>query len=222
MLGVPYLVGVVVAGPRWLHLPLLVGWLAGYLWSYFALLAVKTRRIGRTRPELVVYGAVAALAGAPVVVMRPGVLVLAPAFAALLAVNAWYARRRRDRALLNGVASAVMACLMVPAAALTSGVPLTRVADAFVALLLFFAGTVLYVKTMIRERGRPTYLRASVAFHAVALVLATSLRWPLAVPFGWFLLRAAWLPRRDLTPRHVGLLEMAGSLLLVAVVVTAA
>lgn len=56
MLLVPWLTGVLVAGFHWAHLPLFGAWLAGYLLSYYALQAIKTRRLSRFRPQLLLYG----------------------------------------------------------------------------------------------------------------------------------------------------------------------
>ena len=55
MLLVPWLAGVLTAGFRWVHLPLLGAWLAGYLASYYVFQAVKTRRLNRFRAQLVAY-----------------------------------------------------------------------------------------------------------------------------------------------------------------------
>src|SRR5450756_761216 len=71
MLVVPYLVGVLCAGPSWPHLPLLVAWLGGYLLSYYVFLAVKTRRPSRVVPQVLVYSAVTVPAALLVVVVRP-------------------------------------------------------------------------------------------------------------------------------------------------------
>ena len=85
-------------------------------------------------------------------------------------------------------------------------------------LFLYFAGTAPYEKTMIRERGSRAWLAGSVAFHAVAAALAWAVAWPLGAVFAWLLLRAAVLPRYALRPRTVGLIEIANSALLVALV----
>jgi hypothetical protein len=209
MLLVPYVAGVLATGLRWAHLPLLGAWLAGYLLSYYALLTVKTRRPGRVRAQLLLYGSVTAVLGGLVCIAAPRVLTYGPAYAALLAVNAAYAYRRRERALLNDLASVAQSCLMVFVVATVAGVAPARVADVFVAVLLYFAGTVLYVKTMIRERDSAGYYRASVAYHAVALAVAAVVAWPLGVVFGVLLARAWALPRRGLTPKQVGLIEIA-------------
>lgn len=219
MLAVPFAAGL-LQGARWVHLPLLIAWIAGYLASYFALLAVKTRRLHRVRNRLVAYGSVAAAAGAIVVWQAPRVLWFAPAFAVLGAVNVVFTRTGRERSLVNGLASVAEACLMalvVPVAAgfsITDGAPLGHAAwRAFWVCLLYFGGTVPYVKTMIRERGDRGYRLASAGYHGAAVVLATVVSGWLAAPFAWFLVRAVVLPRRQLPIMTVGLIEVANSLL---------
>ncbi|GAB1692192.1 YwiC-like family protein [Krasilnikovia sp. M28-CT-15] len=218
MLLVPYLVGVLVAGFHWPHLPLLGAWLAGYLLSYYALQAVKTRRPGRFRAQLLLYAPVTALLGGLVVLARPQVLVYAPAYALLLAVNAAYARRRDERALVNDLVSVVQSCLMVFVAAAVAAVPASRVTVAFGAVLLYFVGTVFYVKTMIRERGSVSYYRLSVGYHVAAVAVAAWLAWPLSAFFAVLAVRAWALPPRGLRPKQVGLLEIAACVLLVTTI----
>ncbi|MFU8873811.1 YwiC-like family protein [Micromonospora sp. SL4-19] len=220
MLLLPYAAAVCVTGLRWPDLPLLGAWLAGYLFSYYALLAVKTGRTDRVRPQLLAYGGAAALLAAPVLLARPAVLGYAPLYALLVAVNVWYARRRRERALANDLASVAQSVLMVFVLATVAGVSpaaLTGVAGAVAAYLV---GTVLYVKTMIRERGSAGYRWASLAYHLAALLVAV-VWWGLAVAvvFALLLLRAAVLPGRRLTPVRVGMIELVGCLSVLAVVV---
>ena len=218
MLVVPYLLGVLSAGWSWLQLPLLVAWLGGYLLSYYLFLAMKTRRLARVRPQLLVYSAITVPAAVVVLLGRPELLGYAPVYAVLFGINAWYAWRRSDRALVNDLASVVESCLMVLVAAGAAGVRPDAVLGPFLVALLYFTGTVLYVKTMIRERGERRYLVASIGYHAAAVVPAALLAWPLAVPFGWLLARAAWLPRRQLTPKQVGLVELANCVVLLVMV----
>ncbi|MFC7545683.1 YwiC-like family protein [Plantactinospora sp. GCM10030261] len=217
MLLLPYLAGVLAVGWSWPHLPLLGAWLAGYLCSYYLFQAVKSRRIGRFADQLLAYGPVTAMLGVVVAVARPAVLWYAPAFAVLVAVNVWYAARRRERAIGNDLASVVQSCLMVPVTATVAGVPAERVGPVFGAVLLYFVGTVLYVKTMIRERGHAGYRHASVAYHGVALVVAAWLDPLLAGLFALLLSRAWVLPAQRLAPRQVGVLEIVACVLLLAV-----
>lgn len=232
MLAVPYLAGLLAAGYRWADAALAGAWLAGYLLSYYLFQSVKSRRPGRYRAQLLLYAAVAAPLAALVVAARPQVLWYAPGYAALLAVNAWYAARRRERALLNDVASVLQSCLVVLVVATIAGTVTAAALVAFLLCLAYFLGTVFYVKTMIRERGNPRYRRWSAWYHVLALAAAAaqlvaaapSLRstaatgpWAAAL-FAWLLARAVVLPGRGLAPKRVGLIEMANCAALLAIV----
>ena len=221
MLLVPWLSGVLVAGFHWTHLPLLGAWLAGYLLSYYVLQSVKTRRPSRFRPQLLLYGPITAVLGLLVVSARPQVLTYTPAFALLLAVNGYYAWRRRERALLNDLTSVIQSCLMVFIAATVAGIGISNVVPTFAAVLLYFTGTVLYVKTMIRERGNASYHRASVTYHVLAFAVAAFLTIPIAAVFALLLVRAAVLPRYRLIPKHVGITEIVASTLVLITAVAA-
>jgi hypothetical protein len=218
MLAVPYVAGVLVAGWSWPAAPLAGAWLTGYLLSYYVFQAAKSRRPGRYRAQITLYAVLAVPLTAVVVAARPAVLWYAPAFAVLLAFNAWYAWRRRERALLNDLASVVQSCLIVFVVATLARTAPADVAWVFAACLAYFTGTALFVKTMIRERDSVAYRRWSVAYHAAvlaaALVLVPWLGPALAVLAAWLLVRAWLLPGRPLAPKHVGLIEIANSVLL--------
>ncbi|MER5338249.1 YwiC-like family protein [Micromonospora sp. NPDC002717] len=219
MLLLPFLAAVTVTGPHPLHLPLLGAVLAAYPLSYFGLQAVKTGRFRRVRPQLAAYGVATALCAAPVLAARPAVLAYAPLYGVLAVVNAGYARRRRDRALVNDLAFVAQCGLLGFVVATVAGVPPARVTGATVVALGYLVGTILYVKTMIRERDSGRYRWASWAYHAVA-ALAAAL-WapvPVALVFAALLARAVALPGRRLTPKRVGLVETACTLLVLAAV----
>ncbi|SCL23709.1 YwiC-like protein [Micromonospora rhizosphaerae] len=219
MLLLPYAAALTVTGPRWPHLPLLGAWLAGYLLSYYALQAVKTGRPDRVRPQLLLYGGATALLAAPVLLARPAVLGYAPLYGLLVGGNVWYARRRRERAVLNDLASVTQSTLMVFVVATVAGVPPRALAGVAAAVFAYLVATVLYVKTMIRERESAGYRRASVAYHLAVLLVAVVAWGPaMAAVFGLLLLRAALLPGRRLSPLRVGVLEIVGSLLVLAAI----
>jgi hypothetical protein len=219
MLLLPWLVGVLVAGFVWLHLPLLVAWLTGYLASYYALLAVKTRRLARVRTQLWVYLTPTVLAAGLVLALRPQVLWYAPAYALLLAVNAGYAARRDDRALLNNLASVLQSCLMVLVCATVAGAPLRDVAVAFAIVTAYLAGTVLHVKALIRERRNARYRWASIGYHVVALAGVLWLGVWVAVVFAALAVRAFVLSGRQLRPAVIGIVEIVASAAVLAVAV---
>lgn len=213
MLLLPYLAGLQF-GLDWLHAPLLVVWLAGWLASYYALLAVKTLRFRRYWRQMLAYGVVSAVAALPLFVARPQLLWFAPAFAVLLAVNAVAARVGQERASVNGIASVTMASLMAMIVPATAGLDWRLGIGVAIACWLYLAGSVFYVKTMIRERGSRPHRVMSAAFHVGALAGAATVNPWLALPFAWYLVRAIVLPRWHLKVPVVGAIEVANSLLL--------
>ncbi|HEX6233400.1 MAG TPA: YwiC-like family protein [Jiangellaceae bacterium] len=218
MLAVPYLAGLLVAGWSWVAVPLAGAWLAGYLLSYYVFQAIKTGRPGRWRHQIALYAALTLPLVAVVGWARPAVLWYAPAYAALWLINAWYARRRQERDLVNDIASVVQSCLMVFVVATVAGANPAAVAGVFIVCALYFTGTALFVKTMIRERNSVAYRRLSIGYHVAALALAVWLGPGTALLFAWLLLRAWLLAGRRLTPMHVGLIEIGNSVLLLIVV----
>ncbi|NBM17993.1 hypothetical protein GUY61_20745 [Streptomyces sp. GC420] len=216
MLLVPYLAGLITVGASWVQLPLLLAWLSGYMLSYFALLAVKTHRLERVRAQVFLYGGVTLAAGVTTLAARPELLLFGPVFAVVLGVNAVFASARRDRALVNGLVSVLAAALVLPVVAVAAGVTPWRVTGTFLVTLLYFTGSLLFVRTSIRERGNPRMLAVSAGFHAAALVAAGLVALPYAVPFAGYLVRAVVLPRRGLGPKQTGLVETAASALLLA------
>ncbi|MEU8772761.1 YwiC-like family protein [Streptomyces sp. NPDC048606] len=217
MLTVPFLAGTFLSPrPGWAHAALLAAWLLGYAAAFHAQqwlrLHARALRSARRhgRPALVL-GAACAAFGLPLAAAHPWLVPAACAAAPFVAVNTLYAWRGRERALVNGLAAVVPACAVLPVAAGLGGLGPGGSWRAAVACLLYFAGTVPYVKTMIRERRSRAYRRGSVAYHAVALAAATALSPWLAAPFTAYLARAAVLPGRGLRPAVVGAVEIGCS-----------
>lgn len=221
MLVVPFLIGMLLGHPSWWHIPLLLAWLLAYTTAFHLQQYLRLRRISRNpkaprrhlRPMLV-SGAALIVSGVPVAVAKPGLFVAAAIMLPFFLVNLRYAWRNDERALANGLLAVVPACGMLLASLYVGGGALSDGWRAAVACLLYFAGTVFYVKTMIRERGSRNYYRAAVIFHIVALALATWLQPLLAVAFILFLARAVVLPGYKLRPAEVGIIEMGCCVLL--------
>ena len=175
MLAAPLLVGVVGGGPHWLHLLLAVAWFIAFFAFNATGLWLKARRRPRYWPPVRAYALALAVVGIPLLAVDPQLLWWAPAFAPLLAVGLWCSWTRRDRSLLNDGATVLAACLMAVVAWQLGSFPYDAPAAAWtwaVVLWVYFFGTAFYVKTMIRERGNPAMLRASIGYHAAATFVA--------------------------------------------------
>ncbi len=233
MLALPLVVGVWLAGPDPSHLPLAAFWLVGYLAYHATGRWLRARRRRRDLPPLVVYASLAVPLGLVTVVTAPHLVRWLPVFLPLLAVSIWLTLRGAERSLANDVVTVVAACLMAPVAFdAGDGSEWTALWVAFGILTAYFLGTVLYVKTMIRERGRAGYVRASVAYHLAGVLAAGWLAaagwqtgWLVAV-WGVLAVRAAVGPavnrRRDrpLRPVVVGVGEIVASVLVTVTLLT--
>jgi len=240
MLIVPFAVGALDAGPSWRHLPLLLAWLAGYVAFFATGLWLRARRKPRYRPPVRAYGALAVALGLVVVAIDPDLLRWAVVFLPLLTISLWCSWRRADRTLLNDGVTVLAACLMTvvvagvgersgrpgtPGLAGLAWLPGADQAHPWVLaglLLAYFAGTVLYVKTMIRDRGNRRRYALSVAYHAAVCVPAAAAGPWLGALFVVLAVRAAVVPRwwPGLTPAAIGVGEIAASVALAALLLT--
>ena len=218
MLAGPLLVGVLASGPAWVHLPLALLWFLGYFAFFAAGLWLKSRRKARFRPPVVVYSLACVPPAVAVLVLQPGLVRWVPSLAPLMLIGLVLAAERKDRSLASGLATTVAASLMT-AVAYDAG-PGDDWSRAWVLtgeMAAYYVGTLLYVKTMIRERGNHAYEVASVAWHAVAAVLLAPVSWWLTVVFALLTLRAYAAPRLGLTPKQVGIGELVLNVLVVVV-----
>ncbi|MFI1168732.1 YwiC-like family protein [Streptomyces sp. NPDC020801] len=227
MLVVPFLAGTLLGGPTPWHVPLLLAWLLGYLAVFHVQQWLRLRRNSRnpraaarhTRPAVVLTAALVPL-GAALAVHAPRLLLAAACAAPLLALNCWYAWRNRERALINGLVAVVPACGMLPVALLLGGGGFEDAWRPALACLLYFAGTILYVKTMIRERNSTAYRRASGCYHAAAVGVAVVLGPWIAGFFAVCLVRALAVPALGrVRATRVGAAEAVLSLLLLVALV---
>lgn len=236
MIVVPYLTGLALAWPvRPLGLGDLflgVTWLVGYFAFNAATLTLKApakRRSTYYRP-LAVYLASSALFGVVTLVFKGWPLLLwVPGYAVVLGISLWLAASKRERSLTSGVLTIVASCGLMGVLRLwPGGAPLSwREIAVMATVTLYFIGTVLHVKALIRERNDPRSAHRSIAYHAVfagliaAVVVLGWLTWPWLVWAAALVARAWWMPKRRLKPGVIGAVEIVASVCLLALVLLA-
>jgi hypothetical protein len=221
MLASPLLVGILASGVAWVHLPLAGFWFAGYFAFFATSLWLKAGRRAKWFPPVRAYGVLTAALGVVVLVMQPGLARWAPLFALPLGIPLYAAAHRNDRALVSGLATTAGSALMtVVAYDAGPGSDLSRAWQLALVQLLYFAGTVFYVKTVIRERDNVAFRRVSGAYHLLALLVATAVfglvhhdasSWPLLIVFALLLARAIVVPPYRPTPRQAGIGEIVAT-----------
>lgn len=209
-----------------------VGWWILACWALCYCLEFTTARwlkshcASRYLPPALGYGIALAAIGLPFLITHVDVLVWAPVYVVLAVMaftGAWF---RRERSLWANAAAVVAASLMSMItfhyAAHSPSIP--QVSLPGLVLALCFAatqfGSVLFVKTMIRERGKRSYVVASWLWHAALLAwwLIPVNRSPYLVIIGVVLLaRAIALPlvarARTIKPVIVGITECFASII---------
>lgn len=214
MLIAPVVVGALPGGVNAWHLLLLFSWLGAFCLNFFVSLSIKSRRPKRYQRQLLGYAAATTAFGLPLVWHDADVLRLLVAAIPAFAVNVAFVLRRNERAWLNDVVGVALAGVVGYGAYLLGSSP-TDDAHAFravVAICLYFVGTVIYVKTLIRERGSRLWLNLSYGFHAALTALCLLAGWwVLAVVALALLIRAIAVPGRGWTPKRVGLTEIVST-----------
>jgi hypothetical protein len=186
--------------------------------------AAPARRPRYRRPMLL-YGSLTAGLGAVCLVARWPLVAWAPLFGPALAVAAAEVVRRRPRSVLAGGATVALACAMTGVAFGREPWQIGALAWSLAAWLWgYFFGTVLYVKTMIRQRGQLGWLVASISYHGlvaglawIGAALAGTGLWTAAVA-SLLLLRSALAPMRwpGATPKRLGIGELGATALVVS------
>jgi hypothetical protein len=232
MLAVPLLLGIAATAPSAWHLLLAVAALAGYLAAATAQAWLRARRRPSFIPSLAVYGSTFGAVGLVLLVAFPALALTAIVVVPAGALVIGGARPGTPRDLVNSLAQTMIALVLVPAAAYVSGAwEADAVLGAIVVAAGYLVGTVLVVRSVIRERGNRGFVAFSVGFHAAFLaVAAVALPWPYAACAAGLLARAVALPlverrragtSRPLRPVQVGIVEIVASTVVVVVALAA-
>lgn len=238
MIVVPWLLGftyVLRHGGNVASALLLMGfWMVGYFAFFATSLWLRSRFKPRYLPAVRAYAIASAILGVALLALRPHWWSWAIVFAPLVGVSLWLAWRRRDRGLLSGALTVAAASLM-PLVVGSDGlwpwsVPTELVGIGLVCFGYFF-GTVLYVKTLIRERGSKGWVVASVVWHLGCVAGALALPDPLpkvavASFFALMAARALLVPLlgplrgRNVRAKHAGFGEVFATVVLLVVLLT--
>ncbi|MCB0916157.1 MAG: YwiC-like family protein [Actinobacteria bacterium] len=228
-LVVPLVVGFMTVPFSRVALLFAVAWIVAYPVGYFGGRALATRirrgwwtRMARREARRAVPWAVAlVLLGLPLVVLRPWLTAVAVGVAAIWGVSLLITLRESERALSNDVVLVLLSVVAVPTVwAISAAAPgvwpeLPPVPAAVwwmtAATGVFLFGTVLHVRSLLREAGNCWFHWLNVGYHVLALVgFALVSPWWL-VGFAPALVRAVAL-RPGLRPAVIGAIESVMSL----------
>lgn len=207
----PFLYGVSLTTPIGLHISLLLAWFSLYLMTYPFLALFKGRNLSLYWRWTLIYGGASLIFAIPALIYNPYILWFVVAMLPFVGVNIYYSKNKNERALGNDLAAITIFALAGMAAYYFPTKQWDRhLIEIALYPSLFFIGTTLYVKSVMRERKNPKYYQASIIFH-LACTLFPLLLSNLALSFAFLLplLRAIFLPKRKLSVKQTGLIEFA-------------
>ncbi len=154
---VPFIYGMLLANPVWAHVFLLLGWFSLYLMTYPFLNLFKGKNLELYKKWSVIYFAAAVIFAIPALIYNWQVLYFMFAMLPFVGVNIYFTKKKDERNLWNDLAGILIFAL----AGMGSYYFSDRTFDEkilWVAIYptLFFIGTTLYVKSMMRERKKST------------------------------------------------------------------
>ncbi|PJG82246.1 YwiC-like family protein [Caviibacterium pharyngocola] len=211
----PFLYGAALSQQLiWQHIFLLAAWFALYLMTYPFFNLFKGRNLPLYRRWTLGYGLASAIFALPALLYNWKMIYFIAAMLPFVAISVYFVKRKDERALLNDLAGILIFLI----AGMGAYYFAERAFDAKIWLIplyqgLFFLGTTLYVKSVLRERKNPRYLWASIGFHWLCpLCFIFAEQYGVALAFVLPAVRAVLLPKMKLSVKEVGLAEMAVSL----------
>ncbi len=228
MLALPILLGVAFSRFVPSQLVLAGAAVSAYLASATLQAWLRARRRPSYVPSVVVYGAATVLLVLALLVLEPRLVVATVVLVPAGVVTLIASRPGRPRELPVSLAHVAQASVLAPAAMLLGAETSTWALAAATAIAAAeMTGSVLVVRSVIRERDNGRFAVVSVGYHVViTLIAAAALPLPYAAVGALLTARAAGLPvvrrrlaadHRGLRPAQIGMVEAVASTALVLV-----
>ncbi len=183
---VPVLCSFAISGASAAGWLFLAAWVAAYPVGYYLGRALTararrgswTRLARRERDRAIPWAVLTGLLGLPLAITRPWLLGAAALLAVLWIAGLFVAARRGERSLANDLMLVAQAGVALPLAVGVVAGPAQLFGglggptlEATLIVTAYLAGSVLHVKSILREAGKATFRRANVGWHSALVVV---------------------------------------------------
>ncbi|MDD2858202.1 MAG: YwiC-like family protein [Candidatus Nanopelagicales bacterium] len=203
-------------------------WVIAYPATYFGGRALiyrlrngaGSRKAAAAARSTLVWGAGLAVGSIALTLHQPWIAIPGAVVAAIWGCSMVLTLRGRERGITNDLVLVILASVapvlmwQVASGAASPVATPWAIRVAAMASLLLFIGSVVHVKSLIRESDDARWHWASVIVHLAALALAAWMSWWLVIPFGLALLRTVVM-RPGLRPGAIGMVELVVCITLV-------
>ncbi|WP_239740035.1 MULTISPECIES: YwiC-like family protein [unclassified Mammaliicoccus] len=220
MIVLPIAFGIAATGFTYFHLLLYLGVLASYFMSDQIFFYLKKRKkiIGYIYTAGI-FALIVVISFVPIVLHKPVTIWIFLLMVPLSLLNAYFAKKKNERAFTNDLIAVLIFCLFGVISALLN-VSITDVQSwlpVFILSFLYFFGTILYVKTMIREKKSVKYKWSSWIYHLCIVVVGFFIHPLVMLMYIPSLIRSVVLYGKKIKIMHVGLIEIANSVFVLVV-----
>jgi len=219
----PYIIGILLTDFNWTHLLLLISIFFAYISVTPLLQAFRRPKEQKEMFKLSsIYLFIAGILGLPVLISYPKLLFILLLVAPFFAINIYFVKTKRERAFLNdlagviGLSSTSLVAYYVGFKELN-----TEIFLIWFLIILFFVGSIFFVKSKIREKNNKSFKLAgkiySLALPILALIFFNAY---LMLAFLFSTLRLFWIAREENpSPMKTGIIEIINSIWFVIFIV---
>ncbi|MDY4677505.1 YwiC-like family protein [Bifidobacterium tsurumiense] len=221
----PVIASLIVVRFDVLALWIAVAWNMCYFVQFTAARWFKSHGRSRYAKPMVVYEVIALLIGFPLLMMHPELLWWAPAYIVFATTSFIASSLRKERSLWSNAAQVAAASCMAVVVLASINNDAARGWNIAAGFALVQFGCVLYVKTMIREYGKASYLTASLVWHIALVIIGFAVSPVLGALACALLARAVTFPlaarKHRIKPSIVGAGETVATILAIGCIVAA-
>lgn len=222
MLIMPFLLGIAISGVTLWQIIAGAGLFFGYLaMNAFLMMVRQPKKVHEILQSFLVYSGGAAILLLAPFLHKPQaflpILIMIP----LLGISVVFIIKKRERHFANDLTGIIVLTMLLPiAAGLGQHFNQESMFLAMALNIVYFTGSVFYVKSLIREKANPAFRMLGILYHLAVLVAAVFIHSPamlalLYVPGAIKMLSV--LKLNQLTPKNVGIAEIVNAVWFVTI-----
>lgn len=156
----PYIIGILLTDFKWNHILLFISILFAYLSITPLLQAFRRPKEQKEMYKLsFIYLLIAGVLGFPVLINYPKILFVLLLIAPFFAINIYFVKAKRERAFLNDLAGVIgLSSTSLVAYYVGSKAFSVEIFTIWLLIILFFVGSIFFVKSSIREKGNSNFI----------------------------------------------------------------